>query len=114
MSDYDIKIECVDHHRNGVGGMPFHVVTFRADVDSEKNVPFVATVFDYYEHKEATEYRNPYVAVLRRDLVGEGDIRFGYNSWRGDRYAPALYEAIDKHMAEQDAEWELKYPSKTA
>jgi hypothetical protein len=39
-------------------------------------------------------WHNCRVAVFDADKLP--DVRFFYNSWRGDRYAPALYEAIKK------------------
>lgn len=76
------KITDIDYHRNGVGGAPFHVVLFH-DEDGQK----VAIVFDEPYH----------CAVLDVRKLGAGDIRFGSNSWRGDRYEPELRQAIGKH-----------------
>ncbi len=35
-----------------------------------------------------------HVAVLQLDKLALGNIAFGVNSWRGDRYEPALRNAI--------------------
>ena len=98
MSTSNIReIEEVAHHRNGVGGYPFYVVAFTAEDDNGQVAPFVATVFDHDEEMESRNagvFRNPKVAVLRRDLLNDGVVTFGINSYRGDRYATALYDAI--------------------
>ena len=71
----DIKVEEVYSHRNGITGARFFVVTFTFE-----NTPMVGIVFDTPGH----------VAVFRRDLLGEGIIAFGLNSYRGDVFEPAL------------------------
>lgn len=78
----------VAHHRNGVSANSFSVVTFDCDYDGRRS--FVATVFE--------ERGN--IAVLDRDLLAAGEIRFGENSWRGDDFEPAVREEI--------AKWELR------
>ena len=72
----------IDYHRNGIGGAPFNVVLFD-DGHTEK----VAIVFE----------QPGYCAVLDVTKLAAGDIAFGSNSWRGDRFEPALRDAIDKH-----------------
>lgn len=79
-----IKVLEVDHHRNGVGGEPFDVVLFE---DSENDGTFVGILFA----EPLT------VAVLNIDKLSNGDIAFGSNSWRGDRYEGDLREAVRKH-----------------
>ena len=82
-----LAIHEIAHHRNGVSGAPFHVVTF-----TDKQVPRVRLVAVVMEGMEDEEY----VAVFDRDLIGQGIIEFGVNSWRGDRYSRELRAAIDK------------------
>lgn len=82
-----IGILRVEHHRNGVGGAPFHVVTFRdpsAAKERGGSGNMVAVLFE-------GEGR---VAVFDRDLLGRGEIGFGVNSWRGDQYEPELRRAV--------------------
>jgi hypothetical protein len=76
-----LHIDSIELHRNGICGGPFHVVLF---VDG--NGPMVGLVFD----------RPGHVAVLHRDRLAAGDIAFGSNSWRGDRYEAELRAAITK------------------
>lgn len=116
----EIRIKSVAYHRNGVSGAPFFVVTF---TDQEEKRDFVATLFPEYEEVEnadgswnsryvwgipSEEFHNPKVAVLDLDLVGAGEVRFGYNSWRGDNYADALLAAVNEWS---DLPFEEKYPS---
>ena len=75
-----LHIENIQRHRNGVCGAPFYVLTFR-DPDQGR---MVGIVFDAEHH----------VAVFNLDKLALGNIAFGVNSWRGDRYEPHLRGAI--------------------
>jgi hypothetical protein len=83
-----LLIEQIDRHRNGVSGAPFHVLIFR---DPDEG-PMVGIVFDQKCH----------VAVFNLDKLVIGNIAFGVNSWRGDRYEPHLRKAIAVSL-EQEA-----------
>jgi len=83
-----LLIEQIDRHRNGVSGDPFHVLIFR---DPDEG-PMVGIVFDQKCH----------VAVFNLDKLAIGNIAFGVNSWRGDRYEPHLRKAITASL-EQEA-----------
>ena len=88
----DIEVLEIAYHRNGVGGYPFHVVSFR---NKEMDRVFLATVF--FEHDDEgneTLGFNPRIAIIDPELAAKGIIAFGENSWRGDTYAYALAEAI--------------------
>lgn len=80
-----IQIQQIEPHRNGVSGEPFYAVLFLDP--SEPEARFVASVFP----GEGT------VAVLEIGRLAAGDIEFGSNSWRGDRYEPALRRAIAEY-----------------
>jgi hypothetical protein len=75
-----IIIDSIARHRNGICGAPFHVVLFR-DPDEGR---MLGIVFDLAYH----------VAVFNIDKLALGNIAFGVNSWRGDRYEPQLRRAI--------------------
>lgn len=75
-----LHIENIQRHRNGVAGAPFHVLIFQ---DAEEG-RMLGIVFDQEYH----------VAVLNLDKLVAGNITFGKNSWRGDRYEPHLRKAI--------------------
>lgn len=89
-----IDVDCIAYHRNGVCGDPFFVVTFATNmIDGTHH--FVATCFFAYNN-ELNRYENysmPKVAMLDRDLLTAGDVVFGSNSWRGDRFADMLLAA---------------------
>lgn len=51
------------------------------------------------------------VAVFDRDLLGQGEVRFLHNSWRGDQFEPMLRAAIQQHNEVRDEEWAAKTQS---
>jgi hypothetical protein len=74
----NLQITDMDFHRNGVGGMPFHVAL--VDDPTEGDTKLVI-MFEAEGH----------TAVLSLDqLIQNEDIAFGSNSYRGDRYEAAL------------------------
>lgn len=75
-----ITLEQTARHRNGVCGAPFHVTLFRDEAERL----MLGIVFD----------EPGYVAVLDLQEVAAGNIAFGSNSWRGDRYETGLCEAV--------------------
>lgn len=79
---FTVTIEQIAHHRNGVTDSPFHVVLFRDPVSRK-----LAVVFDE-RHQ---------VAVLDLEQTAKGEIRFGFNSFRGDVYEPILRDAITRY-----------------
>jgi len=102
----NLIIEEIAHHRNGVSGESFDVIKFVCP----ENGNMIGIVFDLnwiHDHKTQTARQqtwNGRVAVLNRDLLAEGNIRFGENSWRGDHYEQDLRDAIQKKWDEWDAE----------
>lgn len=102
----------VSWHRNGISGWPFYVVLF----DMQHNGVLhrmVATLPCTTEPEDSELPRSRdvvnvhrehcVVSVLCVDKLAAGDITFGSNSWRGDDFADALWDAIDLH---EKAEWE--------
>jgi hypothetical protein len=85
---FTVTIEQIARHRNGVFGEPFHVVLFRDPVSRK-----LAVVFGQPNH----------VAVLDLEHAHRGEIRFGFNSFRGDVYEPLLRDAITRFETNQDA-----------
>jgi tRNA/tmRNA/rRNA uracil-C5-methylase (TrmA/RlmC/RlmD family) len=74
----NLQIVDMDHHRNGVGGMPFKVAL--VDDPTQGDTKLVI-MFEAEGH----------TAVLSLDkLIQNEDISFGSNSWRGDQYEAAL------------------------
>jgi hypothetical protein len=78
----NLQIIAFDHHRNGIAGAPFAVILF-ADTGPEGSRK-VAILFEQEGH----------CAVLDVDKLAAGDIAFGSNSWRGDRFEGPLRKAI--------------------
>lgn len=80
------KILEVDYHRNGIGGIGFHIVRFE-DKDSADG-EFVGVVFP----------ESGACAVLNVPQLAKGNIAFARgNSWRGDYFEGDLRDAIKKH-----------------
>ncbi len=82
-----LTFEQIKYHRNGVCGAPFHVIRFTDAAEGN----MLGIVFESPHH----------VAVFNRDKLATGDIGFGSNSWRGDRYEPHLRAAIKSLEAER-------------
>lgn len=93
------RIEDVSWHRNGVGGVGFHAVLFRTDIEpsderfnllgmsfeGKPDAQFIGIVFD----------EPGCCAVICTDRIATHGIAFAKgNSWRGDQYEPELREAI--------------------
>jgi len=85
-----LRIENIQHHRNGISGAPFHALIFR-DPDEGR---MLGIVFQPEHH----------VAVFNLDKLALGNIAFGVNSWRGDHYEPHLRQAIAERERTLDAE----------
>ena len=83
----EIKINNIAHHRNGICGAPFWAITFTDSLYGE----FIAAVFEQDYH----------VAVFNIELLAQGNINFGENSWRGDYYEPKLRKAIEDYQKQQ-------------
>jgi hypothetical protein len=87
-----MKLHIIDiaFHRNGIAGAPFHAIIFR-DSGPESSL------------KAGIVFEQPYhTAILDIAKLADGDIGFGSNSWRGDRYEPHLRNAISNFSREGD------------
>jgi hypothetical protein len=96
MTKHVRKVSEVVHHRNGVGGWPFYVIRFETD----SGEPMVAVVFpqwrDFNPDLGIDRSVEDKVAVFSEAQMPE--IRFGQNSWRGDTFAPELYDVIEEYQ----------------
>ena len=93
MNDLKITVKAIDYHRNGICGQGFNTVLF----DDAENGPMMAIVLD------RGSYESLGLApcfVLNTDMLAKGEIRFTYNSWRGDHYYDLLLDEIAKWDAE--------------
>lgn len=98
-----VKVSSVAYHRNGVGGDPFYVCLFTDS--AERGALFVGIVPSVYvlsdDEGETPEYNADsgclpcYVLDVKR--LAQGDIAFGSNSWRGDRYFEPLRLAAQSY-----------------
>lgn len=94
---YVKEITEIVFHRNGVSGWPFYVVRF---VRAENDEPMVAVVFLNYKtpfdpSSGIDRVIDPQVAVFSEQRLPS--VRFVENSWRGDVFAPELYDAIEQY-----------------
>ena len=78
------QIFAIDFHRNGICGTPFHAVLFQ-DHGPEASRK-LAILFEQPGH----------CAILDIAKLAAGDIAFGSNSWRGDKFEPLLRTAINQ------------------
>jgi hypothetical protein len=87
------------HHRNGVSGEPFFVAIVRDVYDDSQGTYMVTHVPDT-EDEQAEDYfvPNTKTFVVKTDLLP--DVRFGINSWRGDRIPDGLIDQIKKAACE--------------
>jgi hypothetical protein len=84
-----LEITQMDYHRNGICGVGFYTVLFK---DHTEKQDMIATVFpSCFE-----QGRDLSCAVYDLRKLSEGDIQFGSNSWRGDRYFYALKPLMEK------------------
>lgn len=81
------SVEAIASHRNGVSGVPFHVVAFE-DAGGRSMVGMA------FGHDRMA------VGILDRDLLAAGDIAFGSNSWRYESYGPEIRALVDTWEAE--------------
>ena len=89
-----ITIEQIEYHRNGVMGEGFWIVKFK---DISTRAPMLAIVFLL----EEGQTWNGRVAVFNQELLSKGEIRFGWNSYRGHHYETVLRQAIYEHERNQ-------------
>lgn len=88
----NLKIEAIDHHRNGVSGESFYVVLFSFKEDGQHH-NMVGILF----------HESGQCAVLDRDETAKGNIAFARgNSWRGDHFEGDLRAAINARNKERD------------
>jgi hypothetical protein len=79
----NIQPFAISFHRNGICGAPFHAVLFQDDGPEASR-------------KLAILFEQPgQCAILDIAKIAGGDIAFGSNSWRGDKFEPSLRAAIN-------------------
>ena len=85
-----IEVEDVSHHRNGVGGESFDVVTFSAMVDTTHDQ------IEVWQGAPVTLAREPFVAVVfdASGVLSVLWLKDPHRPWRGDAFEPHLRAAI--------------------
>jgi len=86
MKKWKVKVTSLAYHRNGVTGDPSWV----ALLDDNHNGQMVATYFP--------RQRGCLCNVLNVQLLAEGKIEFGENSWRGDDYLDIIKAAVKENL----------------
>lgn len=95
-----MKVTEMHYHRNGVGGLPFHVGIVHNDGREMLVVRFT---------KEADEQTgNVVCAAFDLAKLDQREIRFFHNSWRGDHYSGIMDAAIEKETAARELRWEME------
>lgn len=85
-----MKLKQLDYHRNGISGMGFHV----AIVQDKGTEMLVIRMGD----KEADRDSGSVLcAAFDLALLDKREIRFFYNSFRGDYFADKMDEWIEEH-----------------
>ena len=88
-----MEIVSIDYHRNGVGGVGFIVAIVKPQT---KDWPEMVQVI-----RTPQDDKGVSCFVLDWEKVKEGDIRFGYNSWRGDQFAAIFDPVLESYWKEQ-------------
>lgn len=90
-----VTVEHADYHRNGVGGVGFHVGIVRGIEDDSESRFLVIT----FQGEDGSD--SEYTAALNLDEAWAGNIYMhphadqpGMNAWRGDRIAVQANAAI--------------------
>ncbi len=84
-------VRIIDYHRNGVGGLGFHVAIVDEVEDGVKREMLVVRLGHRMNDADAGG-----VLCCAFDLskLDQREIRFFHNSWRGDHYVNAMDKAI--------------------
>ena len=85
-----LTIEKIAYHRNGVAGEPFKAVVFQYEGKKMIGIRFEDGAPD------SIGFSNPRCAVFDLELLAQGVIEFGENSWRGDQFADELDKLLDE------------------
>jgi len=94
-----LNIISIDYHRNGICGCPFTVAIFD-EPDADGNARrMLAVVFDS-DKGTGRGGDDGRCAVFQVDKLTSGDIAFGSNSWRGDRYENIIRKEAIKAFGE--------------
>lgn len=90
MAEDKLKLIDAQNHRNGITGVPFKVAIFNASLAGENKKRRMVGI----QFEDNVEY----TAVFDLDMLAEGNIKFGSNSWRGPNFGKFLKRAKDQYI----------------
>lgn len=94
----NLELKTMDYHRNGISGVGFHVAVFvDHHPDEGKAMTMLGILFDNDEEC--------YCCAFNLKKLGEGNVAFGDNSFRGDYYE----DMMRSWAADYDKEQHDKY-----
>ncbi len=102
-----LTAEKIEYHRNGVGGMGFHVVLFHDSDGKEGHGRNMVGVVFNSKNQDDPHQTTGYCAVMDRDLLAKGVIGMFEgpgNAWRGDHYEKDLHLVIARDQARRARE----------
>lgn len=85
------RVKKIAYHRNGVGGLGFHVAIVEDTFDRAEKRDMLVIRFDKRADQETG---GTVCAAFDLAELAKGVIEFGENSWRGDYY----HETIDDYL----------------
>lgn len=96
-SDMTQNVRILDYHRNGIAGLGFHVAIVEEVEDSNRREMLVI------RFPQSADKETGAIVCAAFDLakLDQREVRFIYNSWRGDHY----HGAVDAAIAERDANY---------
>jgi hypothetical protein len=104
------RVKALDWHRNGGGGLGFHVAIVeepedRVHADGSPVLPARRRMLVVRFPKSVDRTEGLTVcAAFDLAMLAEGDIRFAHNSWRGEHYSEVVDRAVArKERAERKA-----------
>jgi hypothetical protein len=94
------RVISASYHRNGVAGVPFYVGIVSDPFDDGEDAEYLIQHIPAESLGEPNT-TDPVTTALRMDRLP--DIRFGLNSWRGDRVTQSVLDEI--MVAAQENHW---------
>ena len=90
-----MKLKSLNSHRNGVCGLGFYVAIVEDKEKWEKKKREMLVI----RFPKSADKKSGGVICAAFDLAAldKREIRFGYNSWRGDHYSDFMDDEINKH-----------------
>lgn len=100
-----MKVTRLDYHRNGISGLGFHVGIVEEMGEDGKIREMLVVRFLKEADKETG---NVVCAAFDFAKLDKREIRFFYNSWRGDYYSYVMDDAIEAQRKQDDLHWQME------